>query len=86
MTTEGFIYSVRMLKQGKRALTMIEGIAKDIEPGQVYRKSYETSFGAFVNFCPERGLVHKTSFRPKRVSRLRMSLMWVIKYWSRYGG
>ncbi len=58
---------------GKRALTMIEGIAKDIEPGQVYMGKVVriTSFGAFVEFLPgKEGLVHISKLSSKRVSKV----------------
>lgn len=58
---------------GKRALTMIEGIAKDVEPGQVYMGKVVriTSFGAFVEFLPgKEGLVHISKLSHKRVAKV----------------
>jgi polyribonucleotide nucleotidyltransferase len=58
---------------GKRALTMIEGIAKDAEPGQVYMGKVVriTSFGAFVEFLPgKEGLVHISKLSHKRVAKV----------------
>ncbi|HHV30432.1 MAG TPA: polyribonucleotide nucleotidyltransferase [Clostridium sp.] len=58
---------------GKRALTMIEGIAKDIEPGQVFmgKVMRVTSFGAFVEFLPgKEGLVHISKLDKKRVEKV----------------
>jgi len=67
-----FIFSADA-EAGKRALTMIEGIAKDIEPGQVYMGKVVriTSFGAFVEFLPgKEGLVHISKLSSKRVSKV----------------
>ncbi|WP_265444808.1 polyribonucleotide nucleotidyltransferase [Acetivibrio straminisolvens] len=58
---------------GKRALSMIEGIAKEIEPGQVFmgRVIRVTSFGAFVEFLPgKEGLVHISKLDKKRVEKV----------------
>ncbi|NLP13324.1 MAG: polyribonucleotide nucleotidyltransferase [Clostridium sp.] len=58
---------------GKRALTMIEGIAKEVEPGQVYMGKVVriTSFGAFVEFLPgKEGLVHISKLSHKRVAKV----------------
>lgn len=58
---------------GKKALTMIEGIAKDIEPGQVFmgKVMRVTSFGAFVEFLPgKEGLVHISKLDKKRVEKV----------------
>ena len=58
---------------GKSALTMIEGIAKDGETGQVYMVKVVriTSFGAFVEFLPgKEGLVHISKLSHKRVAKV----------------
>jgi polyribonucleotide nucleotidyltransferase len=61
------------IQAGKRARSMIEAIAKDIEPGQVFlgRVIRVTSFGAFVEFLPgKEGLVHISKLDKKRVERV----------------
>ena len=42
------------INAGKRAIQIIEGIAKDVEPGQIYlgKVMRITTFGAFVEFLP----------------------------------
>lgn len=61
------------IQAGKRARSMIEAIAKDIEPGQVFlgRVIRVTSFGAFVEFLQgKEGLVHISKLDKKRVERV----------------
>jgi polyribonucleotide nucleotidyltransferase len=58
---------------GERALRMIEGIAKDVEVGQVYlgKVARITNFGAFVEFLPgKEGLVHISKLDNKRVEKV----------------
>ncbi|MDK2798528.1 MAG: polyribonucleotide nucleotidyltransferase [Clostridiales bacterium] len=58
---------------GQKALKIIEGIAKDIEVGQVYlgKVLRITNFGAFVEFLPgKEGLVHISKLDPKRVEKV----------------
>ncbi|WP_010249662.1 polyribonucleotide nucleotidyltransferase [Acetivibrio cellulolyticus] len=57
----------------QRALMMIEGIAKDVEPGQIYmgKVMRVTTFGAFVEFLPgKEGLVHISKLDKKRVEKV----------------
>jgi len=56
-----------------RAINMIEGIGKDIEPGQVYMGKVVKimPFGAFVEFLPgKEGLVHISKLDNKRVQNV----------------
>lgn len=58
---------------GKRALAIIEAIARDVQPGQVFlgRVTRIMNFGAFVEFAPgKEGLVHISKLDNKRVSRV----------------
>lgn len=58
---------------GMRAIKIIEGIAKDAEPGQIYlgKVMRITSFGAFVEFLPgKEGLVHISKLDKKRVAKV----------------
>ncbi|MCX7921565.1 MAG: polyribonucleotide nucleotidyltransferase [Clostridia bacterium] len=58
---------------GKKAIMIIEGIAKDVEPGQIYMGKVMriTSFGAFVEFLPgKEGLVHISKLDKKRVEKV----------------
>jgi len=58
---------------GERALRMIEGIAKDVEVGQVYLGKVVriTNFGAFVEFLPgKEGLVHISKLDNKRIEKV----------------
>lgn len=58
---------------GKKALAMIEGIAGNVEPGQVYtgRVTRLMQFGAFVEFLPgKEGLVHISKLDTKRVKKV----------------
>jgi len=55
---------------GKKAIRIIEGIAKDVEVGQQYlgKVVRTTTFGAFVEFLPgKEGLVHISKLDKKRV-------------------
>ncbi|NMB33197.1 MAG: polyribonucleotide nucleotidyltransferase [Clostridium sp.] len=57
----------------KKALSIIEGIARDVEPGQVFmgKVARITSFGAFVEFLPgKEGLVHISKLSTKRVAKV----------------
>jgi len=61
------------INAGKRAIQIIEGIAKDVEPGQIYlgKVMRITTFGAFVEFLPgKEGLVHISKLDKKRVARV----------------
>ncbi len=52
---------------------MIEGISKDVEPGQIFlgKVMRITSFGAFVEFLPgKEGLVHISKLDKNRVVRV----------------
>jgi len=60
-------------KAGKRALQIIEGIAKDVQPGQVFigKVMRITPFGAFVEFLPgKEGLVHISKLDNKRIEKV----------------
>jgi len=60
-------------ENGKKAITMIEGIAGNIEPGQVYSGHVTRlmQFGAFVEFLPgKEGLVHISKLDTKRVKKV----------------
>jgi len=60
-------------KAGTRALQMIEGIAKDVQPGQIYigKVVRIMNFGAFVEFLPgKEGLVHISKLDKKRVAKV----------------
>jgi len=61
------------IEAGRKAITIIEGIAKDIEPGQTYmgKVMRTTTFGAFVEFLPgKEGLVHISKLDKKRVEKV----------------
>ncbi len=58
---------------GKRALAIIEAIAKDVQPGQVFmgKVTRLMTFGAFVEFAPgKEGLVHISKLDKKRVEKV----------------
>ena len=58
---------------GKKAINIIEGIAKDVEVGQQYlgKVVRVTTFGAFVEFLPgKEGLVHISKLDKKRVKKV----------------
>lgn len=58
---------------GKRALGIIEAIAKEVQPGQVFlgKVTRLMTFGAFVEFAPGReGLVHISKLDNKRVAKV----------------
>lgn len=58
---------------GRKAIKIIEGIAKDVEPGEVYMGKVMriTTFGAFVEFLPgKEGLVHISKLDKKRVEKV----------------
>ena len=60
-------------QSAQKALMMIEGIAKDVEPGQIYmgKVMRVTAFGAFVEFLPgKEGLVHISKLDKKRVEKV----------------
>lgn len=60
-------------QSAQKALMMIEGIAKDVEPGQIYmgKVMRVTTFGAFVEFLPgKEGLVHISKLDKKRVEKV----------------
>ena len=57
----------------QKALRIIQGIAKDIEPGEVYLGKVVriTTFGAFVEILPGKdGLVHISKLDKKRVEKV----------------
>jgi polyribonucleotide nucleotidyltransferase len=61
------------VKAGKKAIQIIEGIAKDVEVGQVYMGKVVrvTTFGAFVEFLPgKEGLIHISKLDKKRVKKV----------------
>ena len=61
------------LDDAKSAMRIIEGIAKDIEVGQVYMGTVKriTAFGAFVEILPGReGLVHISKLAKTRVQKV----------------
>ncbi len=61
------------LEAGQRAITIIEGLGKELVPGMVYlgKVVRTTSFGAFVEFLPgKEGLVHISKLDRKRVNRV----------------
>lgn len=61
------------IKAGKKAIQIIEGIAKDIEPGQIFMGKVMRimPFGAFVEFLPgKEGLVHISKLDKKRVEKV----------------
>ena len=58
---------------GKRAMAIIEAIAKDVQPGQVFlgKVTKIMNFGAFVEFAPgKEGLVHISKLDNRRVSKV----------------
>jgi len=58
---------------GRRALQIIEAIAKDVQPGQVFlgKVTRLMTFGAFVEFAPgKEGLVHISKLDTKRVDKV----------------
>lgn len=58
---------------GRRALSIIEAIAKDVQPGQVFmgKVTRLMTFGAFVEFAPgKEGLVHISKLDNKRVEKV----------------
>jgi polyribonucleotide nucleotidyltransferase len=58
---------------GKRAISIIEAIAKDVEPGQIFmgKVTRIMNFGAFVEFAPgKEGLVHISKLDNKRVEKV----------------
>ena len=60
-------------ESGERAMQIIEGIAKDVQPGQIYMGKVMriTPFGAFVEFLPgKEGLVHISKLDKKRVEKV----------------
>ena len=71
---DGHVYvSCIDLEQGERALAIIEGIASDPEPGQVYvgQVTRLMNFGAFVEYLPgKEGLVHISKLAWRRVEKV----------------
>lgn len=60
-------------KAGRKAIQIIEGIAKDVEPGQIFMGKVMRimPFGAFVEFLPgKEGLVHISKLDKKRVEKV----------------
>ena len=57
----------------QKALRIIQGIAKDIEPGEIFMGKVVriTTFGAFVEILPGKdGLVHISKLDSKRVDKV----------------
>lgn len=71
---DGKIYvSSPDIKNAQRAIKMIEGLAKDIEEGDIYigKVIRITNFGAFVEILPgKEGLVHISKLDKKRVEKV----------------
>jgi len=60
-------------KAGNRAIQIIEGIAKEVQPGQIFmgKVARIMNFGAFVEFLPgKEGLVHISKLDKKRVEKV----------------
>jgi len=60
-------------KAGERAIAIIEAIAKEVQPGQVFlgKVTRLMNFGAFVEFAPgKEGLVHISKLDNKRVEKV----------------
>jgi polyribonucleotide nucleotidyltransferase len=60
-------------KAGRRAMQIIEGIASDVVPGQIFMGKVMRimNFGAFVEFLPgKEGLVHISKLDKKRVEKV----------------
>lgn len=58
---------------GKKAISIIEGIGKDVVPGTIYtgKVTRIMNFGAFVEFLPgKEGLVHISKLDTKRVAKV----------------
>ena len=58
---------------GRKAISIIEGIVGNVEPGQVFngRVTRIMQFGAFVEFLPgKEGLVHISKLDTKRVNKV----------------
>lgn len=58
---------------GNKAIQIIEAIAKDVQPGQVFmgKVTRIMTFGAFVEFAPgKEGLVHISKLDTKRVAKV----------------
>lgn len=61
------------IKAGEKAISIIEGITKDVQPGSVYmgKVTRLMAFGAFVEFLPgKEGLVHISKLDKKRVDKV----------------
>jgi len=71
---DGRVYvSTNDPESGRKAISIIEGIGKEIQPGQVFMGKVVriTSFGAFVEFLPgKEGLVHISKLDTKRVAKV----------------
>lgn len=60
-------------ESGKRAQKIIEGIVKEVEPGEIYlgKVTRVTNFGAFVEVLPgKEGLVHISKLSNERVAKV----------------
>jgi polyribonucleotide nucleotidyltransferase len=60
-------------ESGKRAQKIIEGIVKEVEPGEIYlgKVTRVTNFGAFVEVLPgKEGLVHISKLAHERVAKV----------------
>ncbi len=61
------------IEKANKAMSLIEGIAKDVEVGQIYVGKVQRimPFGAFVEFLPgKEGLVHISKLDTKRVNKV----------------
>ncbi|MDP4181890.1 MAG: polyribonucleotide nucleotidyltransferase [Bacillota bacterium] len=71
---DGKVYvSCSDINAGKKAIGIIEGIGRDVEPGQIFMGKVMRimAFGAFVEFLPgKEGLVHISKLDTKRVEKV----------------
>jgi polyribonucleotide nucleotidyltransferase len=71
---DGKVYvSTLDIKAGNKAISIIEGIARDVKPGQIFAGKVVKimAFGAFVEFLPgKEGLVHISKLDQKRVNKV----------------
>lgn len=71
---DGKVYvSCSDINAGRKAISIIEGIGRDVEPGQIFMGKVMRimPFGAFVEFLPgKEGLVHISKLDEKRVDKV----------------
>ncbi len=71
---DGKVYvSCSDINAGRKAISIIEGIGRDVEPGQIFMGKVMRimPFGAFVEFLPgKEGLVHISKLDAKRVDKV----------------